>query len=506
MIRVVTVPSGRDGEAATSQEHSTVAAVFSPGEGVDTAVPNWAWISLALRILHGSDVFFAAAVPADTPTTSATVARPTISFCMTPFCPSLSAMSDQTRAPVVDFDVFASNTLADNNAAWDAARAQCPVGWTPHNGGHWVISGYEAVAEAFRSWEIFSSARTDPQYASITISSSRIPPLIPEELDPPEWQPIRRILAGQLSPGAAERLRPRARHWARHCIDQVVEAGRIELVTGLAFPVPAAVTLEWLGFPEADWASMAQAFHDPSAHSAGTPEHSRAFEAFGQVTARVAEEVALRADAPRDDGLTAIVQSEIDGEQIPRELAQSLVFMTIGGGVDTTSALTAAALWHLHLHPEDRARLLADPELLDSATEEFLRFYPPARTHARTVAQDVEFAGCPMKAGDRVLLSETAAGRDAAAFPDADRFVIDRFPNRHLSFGAGIHRCPGSHLARLTFGEIMREVLARVPDYRIVDDEVVEYPNWSMIGGWANLPAVFTPGPRLGPDTLGQGD
>ena len=469
-------------------------------------MPNWSWISFALRILHGSDVFFAAAVPADTPTTSATVARPTISFCMTPFCPSLSAMSDQTRAPVVDFDVFASNTLADNNAAWDAARAQCPVGWTPHNGGHWVVSGYEAVAEAFRSWEIFSSARTDPQYASITISSSRIPPLIPEELDPPEWQPIRRILAGQLSPAAAERLRPRARHWARQCIDQVVEAGRIELVTGLAFPVPAAVTLEWLGFPESDWEAMAQAFHDPSAHAAGSPEHARAFEAFGQVTTRVAEEVALRADAPRDDGLTAIVQSEIDGVQIPRELAQSLVFMTIGGGVDTTSALTAAALWHLHLHPEDRARLLADPALLDSATEEFLRFYPPARTHARTVAQDVEFAGCPMKAGDRVLLSETAAGRDTEAFPDADRFVIDRFPNRHLSFGAGIHRCPGSHLARLTFGEIMREVLARIPDYRIVDDEVVEYPNWSMIGGWANLPAVFTPGPRLGPDTLGQGD
>ena len=101
-------------------------------------------------------------------------------------------MNDQTRTPVVDFDVFASNTLADNNAAWEAVQAQCPVGWTAHNGGHWVISGYDAVAEAFRSWEVFSSARTDPQYASITISSSRIPPLIPEELDPAILYPIAR--------------------------------------------------------------------------------------------------------------------------------------------------------------------------------------------------------------------------------------------------------------------------------------------------------------------------
>jgi cytochrome P450 len=414
-------------------------------------------------------------------------------------------MGETNRSPVVEFDVFDSHTLADNNEAWDAARAQCPVGWTPSNGGHWVISGYEQVAEAFRNWEVFSSARTDPARSSISITAGRIPLLVPEELDPPEWHPVRRILAGQLAPAAAERLRPRARYWAHHCLDQVIESGRGELVTQLAFPVPAAVTLEWLGFPESDWEMMAQAFHDPAAHPAGSPEHSASFAAFANVSARVAEEVSLRVETPRDDGLTSIVQSELDGEQISRELAEALVFMTIGGGVDTTSALASAAVWHLDRNLDDRQRLLDDPELLDSATEEFLRFYPPARTHARTVAQDAEFAGCPMRAGDRVLLSEVSAGRDPAAFPDADRFVIDRFPNRHLSFGAGIHRCPGSHLARITFGEIMRALLDRIPDYRLVHDEVVEYPNWWMIGGWAKLPAEFTPGPA-GRATSGEGD
>jgi cytochrome P450 len=402
------------------------------------------------------------------------------------------------RSPEVDFDVFEASTLADSDASWRELRDAHAVAWTERNGGHWVITRHEEVAEAFRSWEQFSSARTDPARSAIAISSNNVPLLIPEELDPPEWHPMRRILAQQLSPNASERLRPRARHWARRCIDAVIESGRSNLVDDLAFPVPAAVTLEWLGFPPSDWHAMSQAFHDAAAYETGTPAYKAALAAFGQVMVRVSEEVAEREREPRDDGLTALVFQEVDGERIARETAEALVFMTVGGGVDTTSALTSAALLHLHRFPDDRRRLIEDPELFDSATEEFLRCYPPARTHARTVAVDTEFAGCPMKKGDRVLLSEASAGRDERAFPDADAFLIDRFPNRHLSFGAGIHRCPGSHLARITFTETMREVLARIPDYRILDDEIVEYPNWFMIGGWAKLPAVFTPGPRLG--------
>ncbi len=407
-------------------------------------------------------------------------------------------MRDAGRAPEVDFDVLAHRTLAANDAAWAGLR-DCPVAWTPHHGGHWVISGYEAVAEAFRDWETFSSARTDPAVSSITISGARLPLLVPEELDPPEWHPVRRVLAALLSPQAAERLRPRARHWARVGIDRIIGSGRGELVGDLIFPVPAAVTLEWLGFPEADWPVFSHAFHDAAAYPHDTPEYRAAAAAGAAVLGRVTEEVAARVAEPRDDGLTAIACAEVDGTPIAREMAEALVFMTIGGGVDTTSALASAAVLHLHRHPDDRARLLAEPDLWDPATEEFLRVYPPARTHARTVTRDVEFGGCPMRAGDRVLLSEVAAGRDPEAFPDADRFVIDRFPNRHLAFGAGIHRCPGSHLARIVFRELMGELLERIPDYRIVEPEVVEYPNWSMIGGWAALPVAFTPGPRLGP-------
>jgi len=126
-----------------------------------------------------------------------------------------------------------------------------------------------------------------------------------------------------------------------------------------------------------------------------------------------------------------------------------------------------------------------------------LRYYPRARTHAPTVAVDTVFEGVEMKQGERVLLSKAATGRDDTAFERADQFVIDRDPNRHLAFGVGIHRCPGSHLARVEFTEMVTTVLGRIPDCRIDPAGVEEYPTWSMVGGWRRLPATFTPGPQV---------
>lgn len=405
-------------------------------------------------------------------------------------------MSD--RLPAYDFDLFGAVTRADSDASWTEPREHCPVAWSERHGGFWVISGYDQVAAAFRDWEHFSSARTDPEISSIVLGQSRLPLLTPEEVDPPDWYPVRRVLSELLAPRAAARLRPRAEYWTTRCIDQFIEAGACEFTHDLSVPVPGAVTLEWLGFPEDDWRMITDAFHDVAAYSRGTPEHRAAQAEFANVMVRIREEVERRERSPRDDAMSAITHHEIDGERLPRETAESIVFMTVGGGVDTTTALIGAALLHLSQVPADKRRLLDEPGLLVTATEEFLRVYPPARTHARTVTEDFEFEGCPMRKGDRVLLSEVSAGRDERAFPDADRFVIDRNPNRHLSFGVGIHRCVGSHLARIEFAEVITQVLARLPDFEIDVDSVVEYPNWASIGGWAELPATFTPGLRAG--------
>jgi len=403
-------------------------------------------------------------------------------------------MDPSSTCPRVDFDLFGSTTRAGSDDAWNKVReAGCPVAWTDHSGGHWVVSSYEAVSAAFRDWERFSSERTDPDRSAIAFTNSKVPACYPEESDPPRWYGFRRALAPILSPQASEALRERARFWTAHYLDQVADRGECDFVHDLTCPVPAAVTLEWMGFPRDDWEMFTDAFHGVSAYPIGTPEHRQASEAYGPVMTRITEELRARIASPRDDALSAIAHHEIDGERISEEIAHSIAFLTTAGGVDTTTSLTGAALLHLSQHPADRERLIREPELLPLATEEFLRYYPPARAHARTVAVDTVFEGVEMKRGDRVLLSEAAAGRDASEFEHADEFVVDRLPNRHLSFGVGIHRCPGSHLARVEFSEMITAVLRRMPDYEIAPDGVQEYADWSMVGGWQRLPATFTP-------------
>jgi cytochrome P450 len=406
--------------------------------------------------------------------------------------------TDDTQArPRVEFDHFAQESLQASTDAWRTVREQCPVAWTDANGGHWVLSGYAEVSAAFRDWETFSSARTDPRYSSVTLGDSRIPLLVPEELDPPEWFPRRRVLSELLSPTAVQRLQPRIAYWVTHSIDAVIEAGSCELVHDVICPVPAAVTLEMLGFPREDWGRLSGTFHAVASVRHGTPEFEQAVEDMAWVSGRVHEELEDRRRSPRGDGLSFIVTHEIEGGPIDDRDAEGLAFMAIAGGVDTTTALTASALVHLSRFPEHRQLLIDRPDLIDSATEEFLRLYPPARTHARTVVRDVEVGGARMCGGDRVLLSEAAACRDPQAFDGPDEFVADRFPNRHIAFGVGMHRCPGSHLARAEFKETLRQLLVRMPDLVVDLDGVVEYPNWAVIGGWAKIPATFTPGSRV---------
>jgi cytochrome P450 len=393
------------------------------------------------------------------------------------------------REPVVEFDHLTHTTSAGSNDEWRRLRESHPVAWTEANGGHWVVSGYAEVTAAYRDWETFSSARTDPAISSLTIPDARLPPLHPEELDPPAWKPQRDLLTPLLSPGAVELLRPRVRYWADHHLDRIVEQGRAELAHDLAVPVPSKVVMEWLGWPEHEWVEAASTFHEMARHEWTSPGFAEAGRRFGWLATRIRDEVADRRGAPRDDVLSSIANARIDGRLIEPADAEAIVLLLIGGGVDTTTALTSAALVHLGRDRALRARLVAEPALLPTVVEELLRVYPPSRTHARTVTRDVELGGCHLRAGDRVLLGEASACHDGLAFPDADRFVPDRAPNRHVAFGAGIHRCVGAHLARLEVAEILTAVLDRIPGYELGD--VVEYPNWAAIGGWASIPVML---------------
>ncbi len=202
---------------------------------------------------------------------------------------------------------------------------------------------------------------------------------------------------------------------------------------------------------------------------------------------------------PRDDLLTALVQIERDGEPLDDAAITAVLWNLVGGGLDTTASLTALSLLHLAEHPDQRQRLIDEPELLPSATEEFLRYFSVNESLSRTVACDTVLGGVSLAAGDRVLLSWLSANRDERHFPDADSVVLDRAPNPHLAFGVGAHRCIGMHVARSSFQVLLGEVLQRIPDYQ-VSGTVEHYAGNPTLNGLVALPVTFTPGPRLGPE------
>ncbi|WP_181782864.1 cytochrome P450 [Pseudonocardia pini] len=408
--------------------------------------------------------------------------------------------------PTVEFDHHFGAEGTQPEEAYRELREKCPVAWTEANGGHWVVTKHADVTQVFMDYGSFSSARTDP---TGELSTLAIPPLpmklnVPEEFDPPQFHPYRRLLNGVLSQKAVrDGLTERIRYWADWHIDQVIESGACDMVYDLASPMVGAVVLEWLGFPQEDWRRISQSFHDAVGYAPSDPRAQKAFgELAGFQEPRISEEIAIRQrelaeGRVRDDVMGFLVSQEIDGAPMTTEMAEGMVRLLIAGGVDTTASGSTSAFVHLYQHPEHRQALIEDPSLWDTAVDEFLRRYPPVLGHARTVVKPVTVGGYEMAPGERVLVSEASACWDADQFDRADEVVLDRTPNRHAAFGLGIHRCAGLHLARLMFRILVERVLERMPDYVVAEDQLHRYAEQSGMAGWTSVPATFTPGPRV---------
>jgi hypothetical protein len=186
-------------------------------------------------------------------------------------------------------------------------------------------------------------------------------------------------------------------------------------------------------------------------------------------------------DNPRDDLTTAMLNAEMNGEPVGMEHVGGTVALLLLAGIDTTWSAIGASIWHLAGHPGDRERLVAQPELLPTAIEEFLRAYAPV-TMARLVKHDMDWKGCPMKADDWILLSFPSANRDPEFFEKADDVIIDRQDNRHAAFGLGIHRCAGSHLARMELRVALEVFLDAFPEFRLADPSAVRWSGGQVRG------------------------
>lgn len=408
-------------------------------------------------------------------------------------------MKTSSACPVVHFDHHSAEFNADPHGAWLALQ-DTPVAWSEEYGGFWVVSDHQGNTDVLQNADVFTSTRFRPK-AGLSIPSHADPngePVLPMEVDPPEHGPVRALLNSHLSPSAVRKMMPLIESWTTKCIDQVIESGEGDLLYDVAGPVPAFITMNWLGFPEEHIREVAETVHHFVGYPPGSPEFEKARAENDKIIPTLLETCAARRAEPRDDLISRLMTQTLNGEPVTDSVIARLSYILVLGGVDTTTSLTSSALVHLNQDRELRQRLIDNPELIESATEEFLRVYPPLASIGRVARQDSEYRGCPISSGDQVLVSRHAANFDDEVFDNPDEFRPDRFPNRHVSFGLGPHRCVGSHLARLMFQEIIRQVLTRIPDYELDESRVTPYPDRGVFAGWTALPARFTPGSRLG--------
>jgi cytochrome P450 len=400
-------------------------------------------------------------------------------------------MIGERPVPSVSFDHHSREFADDPWSVCRDLRRQCPVAHSDAYGGFWVLSRYEDIKRVALDNETYSSA-----------GSIVIPPKlnrqrsIPIELDPPLFQEYRRVMQRHFAPAAVQLLEPHIERFADLCIDEFIERGACDLVHDLADPVPAMTTLHLLGLPVDDWRSFSEPLHATVFLRQDNPGRVGALEGLRRIRQILITTIAERRSRPGGDLISHLTQATIAGRPISDDDVLEMATLTIQGGFDTTGSLISNALLHLDRDREARARLIADPGLLATAIEEFLRFEAPQFALARTVTRDVVIGGQTIRADEKVLLVWASGNRDEAVFPDAETLVLDRFPNRHMTFGLGAHRCLGSTLARRMAHITLGAVLARLPDYSVDHARVVRADTIGVVYGKFSVPATFSPGPR----------
>jgi cytochrome P450 len=317
----------------------------------------------------------------------------------------------------------------------------------------------------------------------------------PISSDPPFHQHARKLLLGAFTKTAISRQEPATRAFCHQLIDTFEGRDVVDAAAEYAQHIPMRVIADMLGFPPEDGPRFRE-FVESVLEGINLPPEDR-IERMERLFTYLLDQVHDHLDSPRDDITSYLIGAEIFGQKLTAEHVTGAMALLLIAGIDTTWSAIGSSLWHLARNPADRERLAAEPGLVPTAMEEFLRAYAPV-TMARLVKQDMHWHGVDMKADDWILLSFPAANRDPAQFDRAGEVVIDRQVNRHAAFGLGIHRCLGSHLARLELRVALEVWLARIPEFSLADPDAVR---WSagQIRGPRALPL------RLGARRAGPG-
>jgi cytochrome P450 len=384
---------------------------------------------------------------------------------------------------LTNYNIMDPGFVREPFAKYDVIReSKCPIAHTEQMGGSWLPTRYADVVAIAQEFEIFTSreilvvppapGRQEGPYSNVAA-----PPITS---DPPDHHWHRRLVLPIFSPQSVAKYEPVTKALCNALIDEIIDKGTADAAGDYAQHIPVRVIATMLGVPlemEEEFTSWVRGVLEQGM----TDPEIRAKSSLKIIEYFVAQLADRRKNPRPGDFISDLTKAEVDGKPVPDSYILGVCNLMLVAGVDTTWSAIGSSMWHMAQHPEHRKQLRVNPDLWPTAIEELLRVYAPV-TMARIVDRDIEFQGCPMKAGDRVLMAFPAANRDPRQFEHPDQVILDREHNRHVAFGSGIHRCAGSNLARLELRVALQTWLERIPEFSLVNPDDVTWAGGQVRG------------------------
>ena len=413
----------------------------------------------------------------------------------------MTAIDEPARLDHSPIDINDGRLYDDPWATYRWLRDNDPCHWDERN-QIWVVSRHEDVAYVSRTTDLYCSKHgVRPKVAA---------PMSLISMDEPEHTRQRRLINKGFTPRQVKRLEPHIRDLSNQIIDEIKDRGEIDFVEDFAIHVPLIVIAELMGL-DPDGRQNLYRWSDAMMSGDGhtdpdDPVLHAAAQAFGEYVEYLLPIIEARRGEPREDLISILtgafdegaldggdaVAVQGDGELTSDELIMFLCILVVAGNETTRNAITGG-LKAFSDFPDQKQKLLDDPELIDLAVDEIVRYVSPVISFCRTVTADHEFHGKRLRTDDKVLILYQSANRDERVFDRADDFVVDRDPNPHLGFGIGPHFCLGANLAKLEVKVVFQELFARLRDIRVKDGASAQRGDNALVLAIEHLPAVFTP-------------
>ncbi|AFR49457.1 cytochrome P450 [Gordonia sp. KTR9] len=376
----------------------------------------------------------------------------------------MTSVEKPGTCPVHSINPFEARPAGEWIAQFDQLRDEAPLISNEFGVPHYIVTRYEDMMAVYQDAKTFSSRAVsvfdpEPGYK-----------WIPEMLDGDEHRQWRKQLGPLFSPKEADKLEDKIRARAIELIEPIVNGTECDFMEAFAFKYPTSIFLELMGLPVEDLDKLMVWEHDILHATGDTEEVTRTrMAAMNAVIEYFGSIIEARREHPQDDLISQALAFEIDGEPVSADDMNSFCLLMFMAGMDTVSATLGLIFHHLAANPDHRQMILDDEELIPSAIEEFIRAYAIV-VPARQATKDTEVAGCPIRKGEMLSLPLNAATRDGNVYDDATEIILDRSPNNHIGFGAGPHRCLGSHLARRELRIALEEWHKRIPHYRLAEN------------------------------------